>query len=73
MTVSVLGDTFADVVCRPLENLPEWGKVREFLEFAPHRSASEAHECRTDRAVLDAFAAYFRSIRVATCVELSLL
>lgn len=29
MIVSVLGDTFADVVCRPLENLPEWGKVRD--------------------------------------------
>eukprot|EP00903_Cladosiphon_okamuranus_P011105 g10481.t1 len=26
MIVSVLGDTFADVVCRPLENLPDWGK-----------------------------------------------
>eukprot|EP00752_Nemacystus_decipiens_P009355 g8360.t1 len=26
MIISVLGDTFADVVCRPLENLPEWGK-----------------------------------------------
>ncbi|CAM9953205.1 unnamed protein product, partial [Ectocarpus sp. 8 AP-2014] len=25
MVVSVLGDTFADVVCRPLERLPAWG------------------------------------------------
>lgn len=29
MVVSVLGDTFADVVCRPLESLPDWGKVSE--------------------------------------------
>ncbi|CAM9360243.1 unnamed protein product [Pylaiella littoralis] len=25
MIVSVLGDTFADIVCRPLERLPAWG------------------------------------------------
>lgn len=33
MLVSVLGDTFADVVCRPLEHLPDWGKVREVAEY----------------------------------------
>lgn len=27
MIISVLGDTFADIVCRPLEQLPTWGTV----------------------------------------------
>lgn len=25
--ISVVGDTFADIVCRPVEKLPSWGQV----------------------------------------------
>lgn len=39
MVVSVLGDTFADVVCRPLERLPAWGTVRQ-VDYNIHKATT---------------------------------
>ena len=36
MMLSVVGDTFADIVCRPVEKLPSWGTV-SWLATASNR------------------------------------